>query len=1401
MSIKIVRNDQGNCINFYGSSNPTYWNACLSGEVESSDNTLVNVKNDVKTAEAGQTQYEFFQIPFTEFRDEDNNSFANAQEVADYITLKGNVTIGVGVNYKGIWNPDTNTPDITTDVSSFSNGDFYNVTTNGTHDLGSGDIDFINGDEVIFDGTDWQHKPYAGALIEYDSTSILLNNNASVYADGAQGVEEPNGSEDGWYFKNDEAGKKINWYFLGNENAGYQMTKATLQGGYARIKVLTTMGSDSPFMSLYTTPKGDGFDAFWFRSRYSYIGDFTGIAVNQEVIVYWGDNPSVHPELTRVQLSLDSSSSLLSTAPDISTDEIYTMSLGTNSAATVDSLEFIAKELGYKNQQYLRTYLLEAKLENIVVPQNNNDLTDEVVDFKLDATSTSIMLDNGFSYGVNTIKAVDTGDGLITIKSMQGDLEHWIKLDHTNVTVGEDSVAGGLNDVINTLNELFTVGAFQSVVISDPYSTMIADVAGVVTTETGGAQGTAIETGTDEYGATTQSYNGGGYKTPETINQAGEYFTFDIRNEGIIGFGLVPSDADYTNGDYNGNASYADPSTFCNGPNSGNYGYQFSHWFHPSPNGPWTNYGANASYSMREGWSNANFAFSLSPEGAKWLAGDLVKIKVGIDENNFIVISYFDESTSLFVPIARTTYPVPNGLEYHLGIKFGDTTVRMVGIPKIHELEELAPTMNFRYVESPDGVFHYPLFATAEEAEYYDEIHNSLTAGTGSSHQHIYVDDPTNTIWYMPEASHDPTSYTYAYAPDGTETFSGNTIAYTEITTLTNADLAPPSFLDWNLTISELGAVNIAVAPADADFTTTITDNDGSGLNLVGLNIEGTAPEVTGDYTSNPSDVYTLTVTRTNSYGSTSATITLTVVNLTAPVTVISGFNHVSGTTPMIDSDTMDDGSAVHVNGNVADGERFVIEKAYIETNILPSLNATNDKYIIGLVNNPDTLGDGVALGDFDTAIVWEYETANSHTFKFYRDGVVQQNIVVGSMTQAFYDYAIEVNGTSAWLIACNINNIMNEASPADGGTFSNTYEATSIEDTAPVKIHMAVLNTTGDISTTDISTITTPTPAPANLTSWNKALDFSGSNEHTAQVSTSNLYNPLRMNGWGTTVAAPSSGQTVGNGHPWATAIVFQTPNNTSNQHIWNIGEGAGTGDDNIYLRVTGTNGNLYFGWGREGTGYNECLISNIGGSYNQSTGQWWGIYIASNGTRLSGSNATAANLVDAFDIRLMGTNDTTAFGASYDMNTNANSWTSTGARMDRSVTGQFTVGGRGSNRNFHGKVASMVVTTLRCNVAMPDATEIEMMITDPIKWQDDYKIGNMYRRPAYTSSTTNYQKNTGAGFAATQIWLMGDGTNDSYANGIRSQVYPSDQNATKLQLNSMVSNDIENVSINGLS
>ena len=1091
--IKILRNEQGNCINFEGSSNPTYWNACLSGEVDSEDANAVNIVNDVITSETGVTEYEFYKIPYTEFVDRDGNSFADAQEAADYITAQANV-VGLG-------------------------------------------------------------------------------------------------------------------------------------GG-------------------------------------------------------------------------------------------------------------------------------------------GTDLTDVSVCFKLDDTSTSIMLDNGHSYGVNTIKATNTGDGLITIQSELGSIIHFTKLDHTNVCNAEgNSISGGLNDVINYLNELFTVGAFESVVISDPYSTMVADVDGVDTNVS--YVGYGIDpVGNDVYGSTTTNSQNG-LLTAETIDQAGEYFTFDIRVEGTIGFGLVHTQDSYDAGYYNGNSTYADPTTFGIS-NSGHSGYQFSHWFHPTPNGSWTNYGANTSASYRSGWYN----FNGTDEQADWLAGNPIKVRVGIDNDSFISIETLRDGVT-WEPHARTSYPVPQGSEFRLGIKTNHTAARVFSLPKVHLLrvddtptaigdtnitllgdalgtlndgiatasgtnldngfiteeglsalgeyfefevnlgsdhtvslvdadthsiatiaadtstdlinpyvyfgqpinnlgavtlnqhnwsglpategnrfaathfrigfdnqgkltvwsstdgvnfivskhlssaavngdyrlmyigrdvgatfESLskgqltaAPTMYFRYIESPDGVFNYPLFATEEEAEYYHET----TAGVseGVTHTHTYADDPTNTTWYMPDNG----QMAGVNAPYNM-VFDGQTVLFTEITSLTNADLTPSQFSGSDITQEEGTNVNLQVTPAGASWTTSVVITpSGSGLVYDNYStIQGTLTDVGADTT------YTVTVTRANSYGSS-----------------------------------------------------------------------------------------------------------------------------VGSLT----------------------------------------------------------------ITATDVA------PVQTNDTPWTKALDFSGGSEYIRQAAGYYTVSPLHMNGYATNIAAPSNSGYTANGssvRPWATAIVFKIDNVSANQHIWNSGEGAGNGDDNIYLRLDSSK-KLYFGWGREGQGYNECTIQAAALGHND----WYGVYIANNGTRQSGSNATATALAAMFDIRLMnsGSNNWT-IGSNLSI---PSAWTSTGADMDKAVTGDLTIGGRGSNRSFQGKVASMVVTTLRINQPMPTSAEIDLMITDPTKWLDDYKVGEAFRTNTSSSDFTGFAIGTESCYRATQVWLMGDGTYDAYPNGIRNQVGVDDQNTTEMQFNSMVSNDIETVNISGLT
>ena len=909
MAIRIVRNEQGNCINFYGATNPTYWNACLSGQVDADDANTVNVINDIITSQTGETQYEFFRIPFTEFVDSEGNAFNNAQDAANYITEKANV-VGLG-------------------------------------------------------------------------------------------------------------------------------------GG-------------------------------------------------------------------------------------------------------------------------------------------GTDLTGTNVCFKLDETSTSIMLDNGFSYGVNTIKAVNTGDGLITIQSQLGDIVHFTKLDSSNVCDGEgNSISGGLNDVINYLNELFTVGAFESVVISDPYSTMVADVDGV-------DAGYTLEgaDAIDPIGDDIFTYDGVGYanyaglKSVATIDQAGEYYTFDIRGEGTIGFGLVHTQESFDAGLYSGNVNYANPANFA-AINSAHYGMQFSHWFHPTPNGSWTNYGANTAYSMRAGWSN----FNGTDEQADWLAGNPIKVRCGIDENGYISIETLRDG-STWVVHARSGYSVPQGSSYHLGIKSQSTSARVFSAPKVHLLEPEAPTMYFRYIESPDGVFHYPLFTTAEEAEYYDEIHNALTAGTGSSHTHTYNDDATNTTWYMPEASHDPTSYTYSVAPDGTQTFNGNAINWTEVTSLTNASFVPTQFSSTDYTYQEGTVVNLQVTPAGASWNTSVSITpSGSGLVYDGYSlIQGTLNDVSTD------TIYTVSVTRANSYGS--------------------------------------------------------------------------------------------SIGTFE-------------------------------------------------------------------------------------------------IQATDVA------PVQTNDTLWSKALDFNGGSEYAKQVSNNMYSQPLQMAGIadvkaGNSTAGYTSDQSLA--LPWATTCVFKADRHNSSQVIWNQGEGSSNGDDNISLAL-GSNGDLSLTWGRQGTGVNKCRIAT-----NISSSTWYGVYIAHSGERLGGGNASASNLANCFDIRLMSSADSFV-SISSNLSTSSN-WISTGQRMDRTVAGDFTIGGRGNSSylSYYGKVASMLVTTLKQNQAFPTSAEIELMITDPTKWVDDYKVGQGYRGTMNNGTTGNFQKDHFLAFKSTMVWLMGDSTNDSYSNGMRNDLYPIDQNSTKMQLNSMV-------------
>ena len=417
-----------------------------------------------------------------------------------------------------------------------------------------------------------------------------------------------------------------------------------------------------------------------------------------------------------------------------------------------------------------------------------------------------------------------------------------------------------------------------------------------------------------------------------------------------------------------------------------------------------------------------------------------------------------------------------------------------------------------------------------------------------------------------------------------------------------------------------------------------------------------------------------------------------------------------------------------------------------------------------------------------------------------------QYNTTLADVTSGNVDAALEVSssGNNIRVMLGTPNNSADVASTTAYADWYASYkEQTGNQGYGITSLDVMVLGDDGgtagmdsaDVDWTGLSELAVPTAAATLTTPWSKALDFSGGSEYTSQINSSYLYTPLNLGNVATTVAAPgTAGDTSSdsNARPWATSIVFSSDNNASNQHVWNCGEGAGSTDDNIYLRQDASR-NLYFGWGRDG-GLNECLLTTL----SATAGTWNGLYIAHNGTRLSGANASAANLAAAFDIRLV---DLSSGAVGSQLSTSTN-WTagSTGGRMDRQFIGTMAIGGRGANRNFHGKMGAMVVSTLRLGVAMPAAAEVSMMVRDPLQWLTDYKVGNAYRRPSAGTDTAGFSIGGFDASYGTQVWLMGDGTSDAFAV-IRNQVYPSEQNRTPMRMNNMVSGDLETVNISGLT
>ena len=306
-----------------------------------------------------------------------------------------------------------------------------------------------------------------------------------------------------------------------------------------------------------------------------------------------------------------------------------------------------------------------------------------------------------------------------------------------------------------------------------------------------------------------------------------------------------------------------------------------------------------------------------------------------------------------------------------------------------------------------------------------------------------------------------------------------------------------------------------------------------------------------------------------------------------------------------------------------------------------------------------------------------------------------------------------------------------------------------------------------------------------SNSTSWTKAVDFDGSNDYAKKNSSTDANSPMRKN---VNSFAPSStvasGQTAASGQPWACSDVARRSSSTGPRSIWSQSHGASgpwsefgyTSSNYFFLRI-GTNSN-FLKW----TSSSAMPLET-----------WMGIYVDYNGGTTGSGSGDINNYYSRFRIRFVDLSS----GA---VSEPAGSWSHSNYGTNVNIGGNHFVGTKHTTTNeFLGDIAAHALTTLKLGTSLPSDAEIEAMVRDPIKWIEDYKVGNSYRRPNQSSNTSNFQLSGTHECNSTQVWLMGDGTGDSFPY-ICNQTNSGDGN-TKLRMYNMQSHDVHNVTISGLT
>lgn len=187
-------------------------------------------------------------------------------------------------------------------------------------------------------------------IIDNTEQLTLFENNAAAYADGFAGSQDPSHRE-GWYFKNAAQGQKVNWYFFDGQTENISLGNFS---GYAVVTFDSLVSK--PHLAFYTVPGASGNGGSWYRSRVVYVSTGTPV-VGKKYLMYFGQDPKVHPELPRLSMIKAENSN----GPQAADERVLTAVLGSDSGTSANNCQFVAEAIGIYSPSIKRKISLKVR--------------------------------------------------------------------------------------------------------------------------------------------------------------------------------------------------------------------------------------------------------------------------------------------------------------------------------------------------------------------------------------------------------------------------------------------------------------------------------------------------------------------------------------------------------------------------------------------------------------------------------------------------------------------------------------------------------------------------------------------------------------------------------------------------------------------------------------------------------------------------------------------------------------------------------------------------------------------------------------------------------------------------------------------------------------------------------